>query len=189
MSGGGVLDDALSMDSENGVKNRVIAEEAQRLEQLIQQENLLIQQANQLIQQIQESRATLDQFGLVKISGSDTVTEDNGLVLSAKEKNPAAPGTIASDISYAKSKINSLEQRIICNENIRDISEIFDYRTHDLALFSNWKNSPLCPKNYGMALRIPNLDAKNASFLYVYIDMAWVGHLAFATRTISWKQL
>ena len=179
---GGVLDDALSMDSENGVKNRVIAAEAQRLEQLIQQ-------ANQLIQQIQESRATLDQFGLVKISGSDTVTEDNGLVLSAKEKNPAVPGSIARKMSTLQSGIDDLRISRIANANIKDIAEIFSYRTGELALFCNWGQSSLCPVNYSMVLRIPNYDARGAKCLCLHSVAVWVGELTFATKTISWTRL
>ena len=110
------MDDALSLDSERGIKNKAVASEIKKLEQLVLQNEQLIEQSRQLIQQIQETHADTERFGLSKISGSTSVTSDNGLVLSAKEKNPSVPGTIANKISQVESqcnnKISQVEEQI-----------------------------------------------------------------------------
>lgn len=72
-------------DSVNPVQNRVIKNALDRLEALIEETNAL--------------RATLETFGLSKISESETVTDaDSSLVLSAKEKNSSIEGTLANQI-------------------------------------------------------------------------------------------
>lgn len=72
-------------DSVNPVQNRVIKNALDRLEALIEETNAL--------------RATLETFGLSKISESEAVTDpDSSLVLSAKEKNSSIEGTIANEI-------------------------------------------------------------------------------------------
>lgn len=61
------------------------------------------------IQDILASKATDTSYGLAKVSESTTVTEtDSGLVLSAKEKNPAVTGTIANGQKKLQDDFNSL---------------------------------------------------------------------------------
>lgn len=60
------------------------------------------------IQDILASKATDTSYGLAKVSEATKVTEaNNGLVLSAKEKNPAVDGTIANEISHIKSELST----------------------------------------------------------------------------------
>lgn len=187
--GGGVLDDAPSLQSDRGVKNKAIAAEAKRLEELIAQNRRIIQQNEEMIRFLQGQKATESVFGLAKISESTTVTENNGLVLSAKEKNASVPGSIASGVESVRRSVEDLDKRIINNSSIHDIAEIFDYRMYDLALFSNWNNSPIAPKNYSMILRIPNLDARNAKCICLSHDNSlFVGQLVFGDRTIQWTE-
>ena len=55
---------------------------------------------------LKQSVATETDYGLAKITESSTVTEkDSGLVLSAREKNPAVDGTIGNSIEKIKNAI------------------------------------------------------------------------------------
>ena len=179
------MDDALSLQSDRGVKNKAIAAEAKRLEELIAQNRRIIQQNEEMIRFLQGQKATESVFGLAKISESTTVTENNGLVLSAKEKNASVPGSIASGVESIRGSVEDLGKRMICNPNIRDIAEIFDHRKYDLALFSNWGNSSLAPKNFTMILRIPTLDSRGALCFCIGGSSIHVGDLNFANRTIQ----
>lgn len=78
------LDDFLSTVSSNAVMNRVLTNALNRLEQLENETRAL--------------RSTLTEFGLSKICPVDVtdVTEDNGMVLGAKEKNPSIEGTLSN---------------------------------------------------------------------------------------------
>ena len=58
---------------------------------------------------LKKAVATNENYGLAKISFSESVTEDFGLVLSAKEKNPAVAGSLAGEISKVQQKINGFE--------------------------------------------------------------------------------
>lgn len=58
-----------------------------------------LQNSNIELSALKNAKATASAYGLSKISGSTTVTEDAGLVLSAKEKNPAVNGTLANMIA------------------------------------------------------------------------------------------
>lgn len=84
------IDDFLSTVSSNAVQNRIVTAALNRLEQLENETRAL--------------RASLESFGLVKIAPVDLVdvTEDNGLVLGAKEKNASVEGTLASEIEKLK---------------------------------------------------------------------------------------
>lgn len=142
------------------------------------------------LEALKASRATPSAYGLAKISESTSVTETSaGLVLSAKEKNPAVPGSMARKMSTLQSGIDDLRISRIANANIKDIAEIFSYRTGELALFCNWGQSSLCPVNYSMVLRIPNYDTRGAKCLCLHNVAVWVGELTFATKTISWTRL
>ena len=53
-----------------------------------------IQELRERMDAVEQSRATEENYGIVKLSGSSTVTQDMGLALSSKEKNPAVSGTM-----------------------------------------------------------------------------------------------
>ena len=58
------------------------------------------------LQLLKQSVATETDYGLAKITESSTVTEkDSGLVLSAREKNPAVDGTIGNSIEKIRNAI------------------------------------------------------------------------------------
>lgn len=55
---------------------------------------------------VKNNHATTDSYGLARISRSTGVTEDNGLVLGASEKNAAIQGSLAAMIEEAKKPVN-----------------------------------------------------------------------------------
>lgn len=84
---GGPFDGELSEESDNAVQNKVLAAKMAQLDQAIADVLAL--------------RAGLETFGLSKICpvGTTDATEDNGMVLGAREKNAALEGTLAHAIS------------------------------------------------------------------------------------------
>ena len=58
-----------------------------------------IANAEKRIDVIENKNATENEYGLAKICRLSTVTEDNGLVLGAREKNPAVSGTLANKLA------------------------------------------------------------------------------------------
>lgn len=64
----------------------------------------------QRIENIEQSRGDLENYGLVKLTDSSSVTAKSGLVLPAAEKNPAVEGSVASQIAALRSIINILKQ-------------------------------------------------------------------------------
>ena len=60
------------------------------------------------IADLKKTIATSETYGLAKISTSESVTEDSGLVLSAKEKNESIPGTLMQKLS---TRITGLESK------------------------------------------------------------------------------
>lgn len=58
------------------------------------------------LQALTENKASKTSYGLAKLSDATDVTEDLGLVLSAKEKNPAVSGSLANLVENLKN--NSL---------------------------------------------------------------------------------
>ena len=59
---------------------------------------------------LKQSVATETDYGLAKITESSTVTEkDSGLVLSAREKNPAVDGSIGNQIKKIEIKAKIIE--------------------------------------------------------------------------------
>ena len=93
------IDDYPSLVSSNAVQNRIITT-------AINQIRTLAEQNAQIIEQIQDLRSTLETFGMSKICPVETtdVTENNGIVLGAVEKNASIEGTLASSISALKEK-------------------------------------------------------------------------------------
>ena len=166
--------------------NQSVLDRIDALEQREQALKTELQEAKSELRSLKEQKAGTNLYGLAKISGDSTVTIDEGLVLSAKEKNASVPGSIASGVESIRGSVEDLGKRMICNPNIRDIAEIFDYRKYELALFSNWGNSSLAPKNFTMILRIPNLDFRGALCFCIGGSSLHVGDLNFANRTIQW---
>ena len=92
---GGPFDTELG-DSDNAVQNRVVKAAIDRIDQSIAEALAL--------------RASLTGFGLAKICPLDLtdVTEDNGMVLGAVEKNASVSGSLANEINATKLKINDI---------------------------------------------------------------------------------
>lgn len=55
---------------------------------------------------LEQSKATTENFGMVKLSDASSVTEKEGLALPSTEKNAAIPSTLAGMISQLKSTLN-----------------------------------------------------------------------------------
>lgn len=78
-----------------------------------------IQELRERLDAVEQSRATEENYGIVKFSGSSTVTQDMGLALSSKEKNPAVSGTMAQSISEVKARLGN----VYCYEIATDGSD------------------------------------------------------------------
>lgn len=112
------IDDFLSTVSSNAVQNRIVTASLNRLEQLENETRAL--------------RASLESFGLVKIAPVDLVdvTEDNGLVLGAKEKNPTIKGTLGNKIENLQNEKNYLLSggtKISAHEDLNYYKNIGNY--------------------------------------------------------------
>lgn len=73
------------------------------------------------IDDLKKAVATNENYGLAKISFSESVTEDFGLVLSAKEKNESVPGTLMQKLG---DRIAGLERRF-ADEHILNLDDKF----------------------------------------------------------------
>lgn len=87
------VDDEMSNSSENPVQNKVVNK---YIDEKISELTKTIEEAKAL-------RATLQSYGMVKLTDSTAVTDSTGLALPATEKNASIEGTIANQIS----KLNS----------------------------------------------------------------------------------
>lgn len=85
-----VIDDRFIEGSTNAVQSRVIQDALARIEALTEQNR-------QLIDDVKQLRAAVESFGMSKICPVNVtdVTEDNGMVCGAGEKNPAMAGSLA----------------------------------------------------------------------------------------------
>lgn len=72
--------------------------------------------------------ATNTDFGVVQFTDSKGVTSDNGLALSAKEKNKDVSGTLAADINELSNKLGDVSSLITTSKNaVGAINEIKSY--------------------------------------------------------------
>ena len=58
-----------------------------------------------LIDEVKSLRATLNAYGLVKVTDSSAVTDSSGLALAATEKNASITGTLANQISQLNTEL------------------------------------------------------------------------------------
>lgn len=65
----------------------------------------MLEDAEERISRIEVSRASETEYGMARISSSSNVTEENGIVLPAREKNAALEGTIAYEIKRLESAL------------------------------------------------------------------------------------
>lgn len=106
------IDDYLSLVSSNAVQNRIITAELNLIKELVEQNKQLIEETKAL-------RASVEEFGLSKICpvGVTDVTENNGIVLGAVEKNESIEGTISNIFSNRLSSlINKLFASVVLLE-------------------------------------------------------------------------
>lgn len=103
-----IVDKELNENSVHAIRNSAVAK-------AINAANALIAENQRLIAETQALRATLESFGLSKICPVDVtdVTEANGMVLGAWEKNASVEGSLANNI--IKSTINTHFIRIEAN--------------------------------------------------------------------------
>lgn len=94
-----IVDKELNENSVHAIRNSAVAK-------AINAANALIAENQRLIAETQALRSTLDSFGLSKICPVDVtdVTEANGMVLGAWEKNASVSGTIGNLISSESGK-------------------------------------------------------------------------------------
>lgn len=79
------VDSEMSKESENPLQNKVITEQIEALTKAIEDATAL--------------RASLEAYGMVKLTDSSAVTDSTGLALPATEKNASIAGTLANQIS------------------------------------------------------------------------------------------
>ena len=89
--------------------NQSVLDRIDALEQREQALKTELQEAKSELRSLKEQKAGTNLYGLAKISGDSTVTIDEGLVLSAKEKNASVSGTLANQISQVSNAANRLK--------------------------------------------------------------------------------
>lgn len=140
------VDKELNAESVNPVQNKIITEALNRLDSLIEETKAL--------------RATLETYGLVRISESETVTEaDSGLVLSAREKNSSIEGTIGNEIK-------KIEQ-LIANTGMKNILHF-----NNVDLFSSVSNSCIFVYENNCS-NIPMRD-RGGIGICLYLNNSWI---------------
>lgn len=113
------IDDHLSLVSSNVVQNRIITAELNLIKKLVEQNKQLIEETKAL-------RASVEEFGLSKICpvGVTDVTENNGMVLGAWEKNASVNGTISNIFS---NKVSELRRDSVCAKGeFSDLNDIIE---------------------------------------------------------------
>lgn len=113
------IDDYLSLVSSNAVQNRIITAELNLIKELVEQNKQLIEETKAL-------RASVEAFGLSKICpvGVTDVTEANGMVLGASEKNASVNGTISNIFS---NKVSELRRDSVCAKGeFSDLNDIIE---------------------------------------------------------------
>lgn len=105
-----VVDKELNEDSVHAIRNSAVAK-------AINAANALIAENQRLIAETQALRATLEGFGLGKICPVDVtdVTEANGMVLGAFEKNASMDGTLANKINKVSSSLGVIKNLHVIN--------------------------------------------------------------------------
>lgn len=110
-----IVDKELNENSVHAIRNSAVAK-------AINAANALIAENQRLIAETQALRATLDSFGLSKICPVDVtdVTEANGMVLGAWEKNASLEGTLGNKIKLLEnqSKWNLVDIDLVPAETI-----------------------------------------------------------------------
>ena len=102
------------------------------------------------LQTLKNQVATEEKYGLAKITGVTTVTdEDAGLVLGAKEKNTSIDGTLANNIESVKEKfsIKHHQVQLIVDEN--NVSRLMCYSIGNVAFV-------VCSINIGIKVNNAN---------------------------------
>lgn len=97
----------MSNNSGGGI-NQSLLDRIDSLESESQSLKEELDQAMRELQELKSTRATQNNYGLSKISGSSSITTDDGLVLSAKEKNASIDGTIANGQKKLQQDFKSL---------------------------------------------------------------------------------
>lgn len=67
-----------------------------------------IRELDEMDKQILRMRAALEEFGFGQLTEASDVTEYNGLVLPAREKNPNIPGTLQNQIARMEKDLGGL---------------------------------------------------------------------------------
>lgn len=100
------IDDYPSLVSSNAVQNRIITAELNLIKELVEQNKQLIEETKAL-------RSSIETFGLSKICpvGATDVTENNGMVLGAWEKNPTVEGTIGNLLNTTRTEFTEFKEK------------------------------------------------------------------------------
>lgn len=93
-------DQQLSLESDNSIANFAVTEELQNIQGYINR--------------LEAMKASLTEYGMGKICSTNLVdvTEDNGIVLGGKEKNPSIEGTLANAISSLEGRFDVVGTKI-----------------------------------------------------------------------------
>ena len=131
-----IVDKELNENSVHAIRNSAVAK-------AINAANALIAENQRLIAETQALRATLDSFGLSKICPVDVtdVTEANGMVLGAWEKNASIEGSLANGIK------NIVSEMFKVHESPTDVNTI-----RGSGIYTIFNTTANVPVNYGILL-------------------------------------
>lgn len=184
-------DTKLSATSENPVQNKVVKTVIDNLDQAIADAKAL--------------RASLEAYGMVKLTESSAVTDSTGLALAATEKNATIEGTLANQLSQLNTDYASFVRKMsqgirfymdsknmpngftIRDDGLVIVNDVEIYQGDIVHLAGTNNGTPygsfsclFCQGNYG-AVRTDYFSSNsiNTSDVHIGANGAWGGQLCF----------
>lgn len=85
-----------------------------------------IESINQEIQNIKNTKASTTNYGIVKLSNANNITDSLGLAIPASENNAAISGSLANKIANIESKLNKAFTPIGIGDGTKSIKELLE---------------------------------------------------------------
>ena len=99
-----------------------------------------------LVNEVTLLKATLDTYGIVRISDSEAVTDSTGLALAATEKNAAIEGTLANQILNVENKSFPKKWHVISTAEEANRTDLY-------GIYSSWGDDlGMLPNTFGIIL-------------------------------------
>lgn len=102
------IDSILNKKSKNAIENKAVAE--------------AIEQIESDIARLEGLKASLSQYGSVKLSAATDVTDSAGLALPVTEKNPSIDGTLANEIEKIENRFLWTHRSNLVSSNVKNDS-------------------------------------------------------------------